>query len=80
VVATLIPSGLYFGGQWTPPSGTSSLPVIDPALDIAAAVNEGGFRQSGIGRELLWRLNNYLETKQVTRFRSDRPRGWYLGR
>ncbi len=41
----------------------------------------GGFRQSGIGRELgRWGLENYLETKQVTRFRSGRPWGWYLGR
>jgi len=38
----------------------------------------GGYRQSGIGRELgRWGLDSYLETKQVTRFVSDRPWGWY---
>jgi betaine-aldehyde dehydrogenase len=40
----------------------------------------GGYRQSGIGRELgHWGLENYLETKQITRFVSGRPWGWYLG-
>lgn len=39
----------------------------------------GGYKQSGIGRELgHWGLNNYLETKQITRFSSDKPWGWYL--
>ncbi len=39
----------------------------------------GGYKQSGIGRELgEWGLNNYLETKQVTRYDSDKPWGWYL--
>lgn len=39
----------------------------------------GGYKQSGIGRELgEWGLNNYLETKQITRFDSDEPWGWYL--
>lgn len=39
----------------------------------------GGMKQSGIGRELgLWGLNNYLEVKQVTRYVSDDPWGWYL--
>lgn len=39
----------------------------------------GGYKQSGIGRELgKWGLNNYLETKQITRFDSDEPWGWYL--
>lgn len=39
----------------------------------------GGFKQSGIGRELgRWGLDNYLETKQITRFVSDQPWGWYL--
>lgn len=39
----------------------------------------GGYRQSGIGRELgRWGFENYLETKQVTTFRSDAPWGWYL--
>ncbi len=40
----------------------------------------GGYKQSGIGRELgRWGLNNYLETKQVTRYVSSQPWGWYLG-
>lgn len=39
----------------------------------------GGYKQSGIGRELGdWGLNNYLETKQITRYDSDEPWGWYL--
>lgn len=39
----------------------------------------GGFKQSGIGRELgQWGLNNYLETKQITRYDNSNPWGWYL--
>ena len=39
----------------------------------------GGYKQSGIGRELgEWGLNNYLETKQITRFNSTEPWGWYI--
>jgi betaine-aldehyde dehydrogenase len=39
----------------------------------------GGYKQSGIGRELgEWGFNNYLETKQITQFTSDEPWGWYI--
>ena len=39
----------------------------------------GGYKQSGIGRELgRWGLSTYLETKQITRFNSDEPWGWYI--
>ncbi len=39
----------------------------------------GGYKKSGIGRELgRWGLNNYLETKQITRFDGNKPWGWYL--
>jgi len=39
----------------------------------------GGYKQSGIGRELgRWGLDNYLETKQITRLVSEEPWGWYL--
>ena len=39
----------------------------------------GGYKQSGIGRELgRWGLDNYLETKQVTRFVGDKPWAWYI--
>lgn len=39
----------------------------------------GGYKQSGIGRELgRWGLNNYLETKQITRLVDDKPWGWYI--
>ena len=39
----------------------------------------GGYKHSGIGRELgVWGLNNYLETKQITTFNSDEPWGWYI--
>ncbi|MEX3815386.1 aldehyde dehydrogenase family protein [Paraburkholderia sp. BR13439] len=39
----------------------------------------GGYKQSGIGRELgRWGLDNYLETKQVTRFVGEEPWGWYI--
>jgi betaine-aldehyde dehydrogenase len=39
----------------------------------------GGYKQSGIGRELgRWGLDNYLETKQVTRWVGSEPWGWYI--
>ncbi|MGO8072603.1 aldehyde dehydrogenase family protein [Rhizobium leguminosarum] len=39
----------------------------------------GGYKESGIGRELgRWGLDNYLETKQITRFASEEPWGWYI--
>ncbi|MEX3772544.1 aldehyde dehydrogenase family protein [Pseudomonas sp. MYb118] len=39
----------------------------------------GGYKESGIGRELgRWGLDNYLETKQITRYTSDAPWGWYI--
>lgn len=39
----------------------------------------GGYKQSGIGRELgRWGLENYLEIKQITRLVSDKPWGWYI--
>lgn len=39
----------------------------------------GGYKQSGIGRELgEWGLSNYLETKQITRYDSNQPWGWYI--
>jgi len=39
----------------------------------------GGYKHSGIGRELgEWGLNNYLETKQITRFVGKEPWGWYI--
>jgi betaine-aldehyde dehydrogenase len=39
----------------------------------------GGYKQSGIGRELgHWGLENYFETKQITRYTSQKPWGWYL--
>ncbi|TWC48967.1 betaine-aldehyde dehydrogenase [Pseudomonas sp. SJZ080] len=39
----------------------------------------GGYKQSGIGRELgEWGYNNYRETKQITRYNGE-AWGWYLG-
>lgn len=39
----------------------------------------GGYKKSGIGRELgKWGLDNYLETKQITRFDHSSAWGWYL--
>ncbi|MFG0381381.1 aldehyde dehydrogenase family protein [Pseudomonas sp. zbq_18] len=39
----------------------------------------GGMKHSGIGRELgRWGLENYLEVKQVTEYRSSDPWAWYL--
>ncbi len=41
----------------------------------------GGYKQSGIGRELgRWGLENYLETKQITRFAGSEPWAWYIGK
>ncbi|AQT48034.1 aldehyde dehydrogenase family protein [Bartonella choladocola] len=38
----------------------------------------GGFKQSGIGRELgRWGYENYREIKQITSYVSNRPWGWY---
>ncbi len=39
----------------------------------------GGYKQSGIGRELgKWGLDNYLEVKQVTTFDQRERWGWYI--
>lgn len=39
----------------------------------------GGYKESGIGRELgRWGLDNYLETKQITKLTSGEPWGWYI--
>ncbi|VXC65618.1 Betaine aldehyde dehydrogenase [Burkholderia sp. 8Y] len=39
----------------------------------------GGYKQSGIGRELgRWGLENYLETKQITKLVSEEPWGWHI--
>ena len=39
----------------------------------------GGYKQSGIGRELgRWGLESYLETKQITKYTSEQPWGWYI--
>ncbi len=39
----------------------------------------GGFKQSGIGRELgRWGFENYLEIKQITRYDSRAPWAWYI--
>lgn len=39
----------------------------------------GGYKESGIGRELgRWGLDNYLETKQITKYVSADPWGWYI--
>ena len=39
----------------------------------------GGYKESGIGRELgRWGLDSYLETKQITKYVTDKPWGWYL--
>lgn len=39
----------------------------------------GGYKESGIGRELgRWGLDNYLETKQITKYVSTASWGWYI--
>ncbi|MGB4074998.1 aldehyde dehydrogenase family protein [Pseudomonas sp.] len=38
----------------------------------------GGYKQSGIGRELgQWGFDSYREVKQITRYDSAKPWGWY---
>lgn len=38
----------------------------------------GGTKRSGFGRELgEWGIENYLNIKQVTEYKSDEPWGWY---
>ncbi len=38
------------------------------------------YKHRGIGRELgRWGLDNYLEIKQMTAYKSDKPWGWYGG-
>ncbi|WP_018237466.1 aldehyde dehydrogenase family protein [Ensifer sp. BR816] len=39
----------------------------------------GGYKESGIGRELgRWGLENYLETKQITRLAAGEKWAWYI--
>ncbi len=39
----------------------------------------GGYKESGIGRELgRWGLDNYLETKQITKYVGKGCWGWYI--
>lgn len=39
----------------------------------------GGYKQSGIGRELgQWGFDSYREVKQMTRYDSQQPWGWYI--
>ena len=39
----------------------------------------GGYKESGIGRELgRWGLDNYLETKQITKYVGKDSWGWYI--
>lgn len=39
----------------------------------------GGYKESGIGRELgRWGLDNYLETKQITKYVGKSSWGWYI--
>ncbi|MBP2239197.1 betaine-aldehyde dehydrogenase [Sinorhizobium kostiense] len=39
----------------------------------------GGYKESGLGRELgRWGLENYLETKQITKYVSEDSWGWYI--
>jgi acyl-CoA reductase-like NAD-dependent aldehyde dehydrogenase len=78
---------LFINGRWTAPVQGETFPVVDPAT--ARVIHQapptftqapwGGYKHSGIGRELgRWGLDNYLETKQITRLTSGSPWGWYL--
>ncbi|KQV13071.1 hypothetical protein ASC74_08210 [Pseudomonas sp. Root329] len=67
-------------GDRTIPEGVNLIQDETVAANKPSAVEApwGGYKQSGIGRELgEWGYNNYLETKQITRYNGG-AWGWYL--
>ena len=64
---------------WDSPAFRAGIVWINCSQPTFTEAPWGGYKQSGIGRELgRWGLDNYLETKQITRLVSDQPWGWYL--
>ena len=80
---------LYIDGEFVAPEASATLDVIDPSsIGVIPAfptpvppyveAPRGGYKQSGIGRELgEWGVEEYLDVKQVHINLSEQPIGWY---
>ena len=57
---------LYIGGEWVTPAGTTTIEVVNNGMTIDLKNPFGGFKSSGIGRELGPEgLEAYLEVQTI---------------